>query len=131
MIEPDHFDEKLAGGGSGPTICWAASAKRLLALQNNVERFEFVRLLAAHRFGKDLVAVLSGYDNKLKVTWTRVLVEFVFPVFIRLRFGIFAVRCTIKKYFDPRAADRSALRVLHVSREVYPCVTERYAGTSR
>src|SRR5262245_173285 len=21
MIEPDHFDEKLAGGGSGPTIC--------------------------------------------------------------------------------------------------------------
>src|SRR5215813_9881728 len=23
MIEPDHFDEKLAGGGSGPTICSA------------------------------------------------------------------------------------------------------------
>ena len=23
MIEPDHFDEKLAGGGSGPTLCWA------------------------------------------------------------------------------------------------------------
>src|SRR5215813_384367 len=24
MIEPDQFDEKLAGGGSGPTICWVA-----------------------------------------------------------------------------------------------------------
>jgi len=24
MIEPDQFDEKLAGGGSGPTICWGA-----------------------------------------------------------------------------------------------------------
>src|SRR6476660_7874357 len=24
MIEPDQFDEKLAGGGSGPTICWAS-----------------------------------------------------------------------------------------------------------
>src|SRR5215813_7670549 len=24
MIEPDHFDEKLAGGGSGPTICYVA-----------------------------------------------------------------------------------------------------------
>ena len=23
MIEPDQFDEKLAGGGSGPTICSA------------------------------------------------------------------------------------------------------------
>jgi len=24
MIEPDQFDEKLAGGGSGPTICYVA-----------------------------------------------------------------------------------------------------------
>ena len=24
MIEPDYFDEKLAGGGSDPTLCWAA-----------------------------------------------------------------------------------------------------------
>src|SRR5262245_33417999 len=23
MIEPDQLDKKLAGGGSGPTICWA------------------------------------------------------------------------------------------------------------
>src|SRR5262249_19834838 len=29
MIEPDHFDEKLAGGGSGPTICSTRLGKML------------------------------------------------------------------------------------------------------
>jgi hypothetical protein len=24
MREPDHFDEKLVGGGSGPTLCSTA-----------------------------------------------------------------------------------------------------------
>jgi len=28
IIEPDHFDEKLAGGGSGPTICGVASPRK-------------------------------------------------------------------------------------------------------
>src|SRR5215813_3095237 len=28
MIEPDHFDEKFAGGGSGPTICYIAFMER-------------------------------------------------------------------------------------------------------
>jgi hypothetical protein len=28
MIEPDQFDEKLSGGGSGPTICWAAGVTK-------------------------------------------------------------------------------------------------------
>ena len=28
MIEPDQFDEKLAGGGSGQTSCWVARVAR-------------------------------------------------------------------------------------------------------
>src|SRR6185295_8512392 len=36
MIEPDQFDEKLAGGGSGPTICYASAVLvRPNSLQSN------------------------------------------------------------------------------------------------
>jgi len=36
MIEPDHFDEKRAGGGSGPTICSASLVSWWLANQSRV-----------------------------------------------------------------------------------------------
>jgi hypothetical protein len=42
--------------------------KRLLALQNNVESFQLVRLLATHRFGKDLLAIFRRDNNELIVT---------------------------------------------------------------
>ena len=44
--------------------------KRLLALQNYVERFQFVRFPAPHRFGKDLVAIFRRDNNELIVTRT-------------------------------------------------------------
>ena len=44
--------------------------KRLLALQNNVESFQFVCLFAAHRFGKNLVAIFGRDDNKFEVAGT-------------------------------------------------------------
>src|SRR5262249_42674503 len=32
MIEPHHFDEKLAGGGSGPTICCASPQQEIQSI---------------------------------------------------------------------------------------------------
>src|SRR5262245_14812703 len=65
MIEPDHFDEKLAGGGSGPTLCWV-SPRRTNALPDAKDQW--------HRVGRDPFVALVVFIVRM-VTFLSVRFE--------------------------------------------------------
>jgi hypothetical protein len=73
---PARFHERIAGPvmmrNTLPPLAsndlFDGAGKRLLALQNNVECFQFVRLRATHYFGKDLVAIFRRDNNELIIT---------------------------------------------------------------
>src|SRR5215813_9869364 len=75
MIEPDHFDEKPAGGGSGPTIC-STAPPTLRNARDNVARIVFRHLFT----GDGIDGVHRSITSRHRVT-----TETAIKSFLRLR----------------------------------------------
>src|SRR2546425_13264308 len=88
-----------------------------LPLQNDVQVLQLVCLVASHRFGVDLVAILGGDNYKLKVTGTRILKETVLAILIGLRFRLIAFSRAVEKYFELSSLDWFALGIHDVRSE--------------
>jgi len=71
MIEPDHVDEKLAGGGSGPTICYVASAEWSSRVERVVWQKYFVPLGPLSLFNRETSDFATSMDETIFVTVTR------------------------------------------------------------